>query len=238
MLSGAAQRHYLSKGHTRDYRRADRRAELAANVLLFTRETGLTQRQQLLGQQQFARKSRAVRFLGARSRLVHSVYHVKSSRNRVKSLHSARKLERKLTARRSLSVVPRQLTYRSSALIQRQTTPRISRWLELRNLRVQKKLLFDKNYLITPFPALQRSSGYRRVRRLVRQRQQPVLNTLVGSQLYPEFANVRFTEQRRRLQLKNLAGAGQKYKSMLSTVSSGGYLPEVTALTRAEGLAL
>lgn len=127
MLSGATQRHSLSKGHTRDYRRVERRAELAASILLFTGENALTQRQQLFGRQQFARKSRAARFLGARSRLVHSVYRVKSGRNWVKSLHSARKLERKLIARRSLSVVAKRLTYRSSALVQQQTTPRVSR---------------------------------------------------------------------------------------------------------------
>lgn len=76
------------------------------------------------------------------------------------------------------------------------------------------------------------------MRRLVRQRQQPVLNSPAEGQLYPAFANVRFTEQRRRLQLKNLAVGEQKYKRASSTVSSGNYLPEVAAFTEAEGLTL
>lgn len=127
VLSGAAQKHHLFRQHSRRYRRLERRVELAANTLFYAQEKKLSPRQHFFSQQQLTRKVRAARLLEARSRLVHSVYRAKANRTGTKFVHAARRLGRKLKARRNLSTVIKCPAHRSAALLQRQTALRTSR---------------------------------------------------------------------------------------------------------------
>jgi len=101
--------------------------EIAANSLLRNKKEKLSQRQQFFSHQQLTRKAHALRLLEAKNRLLHSVYRAKSGYARSKPALAARKLERKLTSRRSLLAISSRPAYRSSGLLQRQTALRVGR---------------------------------------------------------------------------------------------------------------
>ena len=127
VLAGAAQRHALSRSRARARRLSTRLAETAVDHLIATSVEKLTQRQSLMNNQQRSRKLQAVRLLETKHRFLCSMYRVKASLTHVRSYRSAKRLERKLLLRsaRAADIIP--ATYRSSELLQRQTTRRISR---------------------------------------------------------------------------------------------------------------
>lgn len=127
ILSGAAQRHALSRNRSRARRLVAKRSETAIAQLLRTSVEGLTQRQQLLNQQQRTRKLQAIRLLEVKSRFLNSLYRVKSSLTSAQSRRAAGRLERKLLARPTNAANTVRPAYRSSELLQRQTVGRASR---------------------------------------------------------------------------------------------------------------
>lgn len=127
ILSGATQRHMLSRNRSRARRLVAKRSETAIDLLLRTSVGSLTQRQQLLNQQQRTRKLQAIRLLEAKSHFLNSLYRVKSSLTSAQSRRAAGRLERKLLARPTNAANAARLVYRSSDLLQRQTAVRASR---------------------------------------------------------------------------------------------------------------
>jgi len=230
VLSGAAQRHALSRDHSRARRIVAKRAETAIGVLLHTSAESLTQRQQLLNQQQRTRKLHAIRLLEIKSHFLSSLYRVKSSLTPAQSYRAAGRLERKLLSRPTNAANAVRPAYRSSGLVQRQTTVRASRLLILKNNRVQKKALFVRKHLATPFFTLQQLRASRRIRRLTRYRQQPQPASVVeSSQLYPTAVSTLYTAARRRLQFKVLVADESAYILPATATAPLNQLSEATA---------
>jgi hypothetical protein len=127
VLSGAAQRHTLARNRSRLRRLVAKRSETAIDLLLRAPVESLTQRQQLLNQQQRTRKLQATRLLEGKNRFLNSLYRVKSSLTSAQSYRAAGRLERKLLARPTNTANAARPVYRSSELLQRQTVGRASR---------------------------------------------------------------------------------------------------------------
>lgn len=233
VLSGAEQRHRLSKSRSRAQRGSTRRAEVAVTRLLTTTVRGLTQRQQLFTQQQYNLKARSARLLEAKSRFLRSAYRAKSSRTPVQVQRDILRLQRKLSTRRSATKTTVSPAYRSLALLQGQFATRAARLLEIKAARVQNRGVFDKKYLVSPFPAVKQFEVNRRIRHIARQRQKPFTqSSTVALQLHPADTSIRYSELRRRLQFKTRIADEQAYLFPTAGSITVSRLPEVSAFTR------